>query len=94
MVFKCEKPAEERGKLDPNHLGPDIIVGISGKSVDLQDIQGVIKPKINIDNLVVNNEEHPRVPQQCKPSVTTTKSTTPVTNIRLPFQRPLKIDSP
>ncbi|MEQ2226282.1 hypothetical protein ILYODFUR_025910 [Ilyodon furcidens] len=65
-VWQLNVRSQQRkgGKLDPNYLGPYTIVSITGKSVDLQDNQGVIKHKINMDHLMLHSEEKPRIPRK------------------------------
>ncbi|KAL2102404.1 hypothetical protein ACEWY4_001572 [Coilia grayii] len=52
------------GKLDPSWLGPFRIAAIQDKSVDLEDEQGNITPRINIDHLKPFTEESPHVPHK------------------------------
>ncbi|MEQ2220917.1 hypothetical protein ILYODFUR_010494 [Ilyodon furcidens] len=76
-VWRLNVRSQQRkgGKLDPNYQGPYTIISISRKSVDLQDNQGGITPKIN-DHLRVYTEELPRVPRKSNQNLTTA----PVTN--------------
>ncbi|MEQ2289854.1 hypothetical protein AMECASPLE_037479 [Ameca splendens] len=55
-------------------------MSISGKSVDLQDIQGGITPKINVDHLRVYTEELPRVTRNSNQNLTTAPLTTTTTS--------------
>ncbi|XP_039898953.1 transcription initiation factor TFIID subunit 4-like [Simochromis diagramma] len=52
------------GKLEANFLGPYIITAIQGKSADLQDSNGTIIPKVNIDQLKLSKDSMPRVPHR------------------------------
>ncbi|MED6259683.1 hypothetical protein ATANTOWER_028272 [Ataeniobius toweri] len=65
-VWQLNVRSQQRkgGKLDSNYLRPYTIVSITGKSVDLQDNQGVIKHKINMDRLMLYSEEKPRMPRK------------------------------
>ncbi|MEQ2259727.1 hypothetical protein XENORESO_016934 [Xenotaenia resolanae] len=67
-------------KLDPNYLGPYTIMSISGKSVDLQDSQGGITPKINVDHIRVYTEL-PRVQRKSNQNLTTAPLTTKTTSL-------------
>nr|XP_049586316.1 mucin-7-like isoform X3 [Syngnathus scovelli]XP_049586317.1 mucin-7-like isoform X3 [Syngnathus scovelli] len=51
-------------KLNPNFLGPYKIVAIEGKTADLQDENGALVPKINIDYLKPYKENKQRVPHR------------------------------
>ncbi|MEQ2293094.1 hypothetical protein AMECASPLE_029661 [Ameca splendens] len=65
-VWRLNVRSQQRkvAKLDQNYLGPYTIISISRKSVDLQDNQGKITSKINVDHLRVYTEELPRVPRK------------------------------
>ncbi|MEQ2205157.1 hypothetical protein XENOCAPTIV_027021 [Xenoophorus captivus] len=81
-VWRLNVRSQQRkgGKLDPNYLEPYTIMSISEKSVDLQDSQGGITPKINVDHLRVYTEELPRVTRNSNQNLTTAPLTTTTTS--------------
>ncbi|KAM9828334.1 uncharacterized protein ACBT44_022005 isoform 1-T3 [Syngnathus typhle] len=66
LVLRQNIRSQQRkgGKLNPNFLGPYKIVAIEGKTADLQDENGALVPKINIDHLKPYKENKPRVPHR------------------------------
>ncbi|KAL4006254.1 cortactin [Sarotherodon galilaeus] len=65
-VLRANIRSQQRkgGKLEANFLGPYIITAIQGKSADLQDSNGTIIPKVNIDQLKLSKDSMPRVPHR------------------------------
>ncbi|XP_026026956.1 uncharacterized protein LOC113024268 isoform X2 [Astatotilapia calliptera] len=65
-VLRANIRSQQRkgGKLEANFLGPYIITAIQGKSADLQDSNGTIIPKVNIDQLKLSKDRMPRVPHR------------------------------
>nr|XP_049591118.1 uncharacterized protein LOC125978107 [Syngnathus scovelli] len=66
LVLRQNIRSQQRkgGKLNPNFLGPYKIVAIEGKTADLQDENGALVPKINIDHLKPCKENKQRVPHR------------------------------
>ncbi|XP_037113220.1 protein transport protein SEC31-like [Syngnathus acus] len=66
LVLRQNIRSQQRkgGKLSPNFLGPYKIVAIEGKTADLQDENGALVPKINIDHLKPYKENKQRVPHR------------------------------
>ncbi|XP_037116548.1 nascent polypeptide-associated complex subunit alpha, muscle-specific form-like, partial [Syngnathus acus] len=66
LVLRQNIRSQQRkgGKLNPNFLGPYKIVAIEGKTADLQDENGALVPKINIDHLKPYKENKQRVPHR------------------------------
>nr|XP_055059892.1 histone H3.v1-like [Misgurnus anguillicaudatus] len=57
------------GKLEPNWVGPYIIVAVEGKSADLQSDKQIF-PKINTGHLKPFKKQQPRLPNKIKPQQT------------------------
>nr|XP_049579031.1 protein diaphanous homolog 1-like isoform X2 [Syngnathus scovelli]XP_049579032.1 protein diaphanous homolog 1-like isoform X2 [Syngnathus scovelli] len=66
LVLRQNIRSQQRkgGKLNPDFLGPYKIVAIEGKTADLQDENGALVPKINIDHLKPYKENKQRVPHR------------------------------
>ncbi|XP_061157614.1 uncharacterized protein LOC133169427 [Syngnathus typhle] len=66
LVLKQNIRSQQRkgGKLNLNFLGPYKIVAIEGKTADLQDENGTLVPKINIDHLKPYKENKQKVPHR------------------------------